>query len=42
MTQGLALDGMTSWLATTIVVWLVTTIAAITVPELLIRDRAEC
>jgi hypothetical protein len=28
---------MASWLATTVVVWLVTTIGAITLPELLIR-----
>jgi hypothetical protein len=31
---------MESWLATTVVVWLVTTIWAITLPELLIRDGA--
>jgi hypothetical protein len=36
-THGLTIDGMASWLATTVVVWLVTTIAAITLPELLIR-----
>jgi hypothetical protein len=40
LTQGLAIDGMTSWLATTVVVWLVTTIGAIMVPELLIHDVA--
>jgi hypothetical protein len=34
----LTIDDMASWLATTIVVWLVTTIGAITLPELLIRD----
>jgi len=39
-TRGLTIDGTASWLATTVVVWLVTTIGAITVPELLIRDRA--
>jgi hypothetical protein len=39
-THGLAIDGMASWLATTVVVWLVTTIGAITLPELLIRDGA--
>lgn len=38
--RGLAIDGTASWLATTIVVWLVTTIGAITLPELLTRDRA--
>jgi hypothetical protein len=38
-THGLSIDGMASWLATTVVVWLVTTIGAITLPELLSRDR---
>jgi hypothetical protein len=37
LTHGLTIDGMASWVATTVVVWLVTTIGAITVPELLIR-----
>ena len=40
LTRGLTIDGMASWLATTVVVWLVTTIGAITLPELLIRDGA--
>jgi len=40
LTHGLSIDGMESWLATTVVVWLVTTIGAITLPELLIRDGA--
>ena len=40
LTHGLTINGMASWLATTVVVWLVTTIWAITLPELLIRDRA--
>lgn len=40
LTRGLTIDGMASWLATTGVVWLVTTISAITLPELLIRDGA--
>jgi uncharacterized membrane protein YvlD (DUF360 family) len=40
LTRGLTIDGMESWLATTVVVWLVTTIGAITLPELLIRDGA--
>ncbi|OBH97708.1 phage holin family protein [Mycobacterium sp. E2733] len=35
LTHGLAIDGTASWLATTVVVWLVTTIGAITLPELL-------
>jgi hypothetical protein len=38
LTHGLTIKGMASWLATTVVVWLVTTIGAITLPELLIRD----
>jgi hypothetical protein len=38
LTDGLAIDGVASWLAATVVVWLVTTIGAITLPELLIRD----
>lgn len=37
LTHGLSIDGMPSWLAATAVVWLVTTIGAITIPELLIR-----
>jgi hypothetical protein len=41
LTYGLTIDGMASWLATTAVVWLVTTIGAITLPELLIRDGAD-
>lgn len=41
LTRGLTIDGMASWLATTVVVWLVTTIGAITLPELLIRDGAD-
>ncbi|CNI06389.1 Membrane protein of uncharacterised function [Mycobacterium tuberculosis] len=36
-THGLTIDGMAPWLATMVVVWLVTTIGAITLPELLIR-----
>jgi hypothetical protein len=40
LTHDLTIDGMASWLATTLVVWLVTTIWAITLPELLIRDGA--
>jgi hypothetical protein len=38
--HGLTIDGMAPWVATTVVVWLVTTIGAITLPELLIRDDA--
>ena len=40
LTRGLTIDGVASWLATTLVAWLVTTIGAITLPELLIRDGA--
>jgi hypothetical protein len=40
LTHGLVIEGMESWLATIVVVWLVTTIGAITLPELLIRDWA--
>jgi hypothetical protein len=42
LTHGLTIDGMAPWVATTVVVWLVTTIGAITLPELLIRDRCRC
>jgi Mycobacterial 4 TMS phage holin, superfamily IV len=38
LTHGLTIDGMASWLASTVVVWLVTTIGAITLPEPPIRD----
>jgi hypothetical protein len=38
LTRGITIEGAASWLATTVVVWLVTTIGAITLPELLIRD----
>ncbi len=37
LTRGLTIDGMASFLATTVAVWLATTIGAITLPELLIR-----
>jgi hypothetical protein len=40
LTHGLTIDGVASWLATTVLVWLITTIGAITLPELLIRDGA--
>jgi len=39
--HGLAVGGAAPWSATTLVVWLVTTIAAIALPELLIRDSAD-
>jgi hypothetical protein len=38
LARGLTVDGMAAWLATTVVVWLVTTIGAITLPELLTGD----
>lgn len=41
LTHGLTIDGMAPWVATTVVVWLVTTIGAITLPELLIGDEAD-
>jgi hypothetical protein len=40
LTQGLTIRGGASWVATTLVVWLVTTIGAISLPELLGRDEA--
>ena len=40
LTHGLTIDGMASWLAITVVVWLVTTIGAITLPELFIGAGA--
>ncbi|OMC49589.1 hypothetical protein A5744_03120 [Mycobacterium sp. IS-1264] len=38
LTHGITIDGTPSWLATTVVVWLVTTIG-VTLAELLIRAR---
>lgn len=38
VTHGLTIGGLASWLATTVAVWLMTTIGAITLPELLIRN----
>ena len=40
LTHGLTIRGTASWLAATIVVWLVTTIGAISLPEVLVRDVA--
>jgi hypothetical protein len=40
LAHGFIIDGVASWLATVAVVWLVTTIAAITLPELLIHDES--
>jgi hypothetical protein len=40
LTHGLTIQGVASWVATTIVVWLVTTVGAISLPEVLVRDAA--
>jgi Mycobacterial 4 TMS phage holin, superfamily IV len=41
VTHGLTVRGMASWVATTLVVWLVTTIGAVSLPELLRRQSAD-
>jgi Mycobacterial 4 TMS phage holin, superfamily IV len=41
LTHGLTIRGTASWLAATIVVWLVTTVGAISLPEVLARERAR-
>jgi Mycobacterial 4 TMS phage holin, superfamily IV len=38
LTDGLDIDGVASWVAATVVVWLVTTIGAV-VPEILVHDE---
>ena len=38
LTHGLTIDGIASWVATTVVVWLVTTIGAISLPDLFARE----
>jgi hypothetical protein len=40
LTEGLHIGGMTSWVAVTVVVWLVTTVGAISVPDALFRGEA--
>ena len=40
LTHGLTIHGVASWVAVTIVVWLVTTVGAISLPEVLVRDAA--
>ena len=40
LTHGLTIQGVASWVATTVVVWLVTTVGAISLPEVLVRDAA--
>ena len=39
-TDGLTIRGGASWVATTVVVWLVTTVGAISLPELFAREEA--
>lgn len=39
-THGLSIHGVASWIAATIVVWLVTTVGAIALPEALVREPA--
>ncbi|MCW2664591.1 MAG: hypothetical protein JWP83_5743 [Mycobacterium sp.] len=39
-THGLTIRGVASWLAATIIVWLVTTVGAISLPGVLVRDPA--
>lgn len=41
LTNGLTIRGGASWLATTVVVWLVTTIGAISLPDLFAREDAR-
>ena len=38
LTDGLTIRGIASWTATTVLAWLVTTVGAISLPELLARD----
>jgi Mycobacterial 4 TMS phage holin, superfamily IV len=40
LTHGLTIHGFPSWLATTVVVWLVTTIGAISLPDVFARENA--
>lgn len=40
LTDGLTVSGVPSWVATTVVVWLVTTIGAISLPDLFAREEA--
>jgi len=40
LTHGLTVRGVASWVAATIVVWLVTTVGAISLPEALVRGPA--
>lgn len=40
LTHGLTIRGVASWAATTVVVWLVTTIGAVSLPDLFAREKA--
>jgi hypothetical protein len=40
LTDGLTIHGFASWLATTVVVWLVTTVGAISLPDVFARQGA--
>jgi hypothetical protein len=40
LTDGLTIRGGASWVAATVVVWLVTTVGAISLPELFAREEA--
>lgn len=40
VTHGVTIIGVASWVAATIVVWLITTVGAISLPEVLVRDPA--
>ncbi|ULE34904.1 phage holin family protein [Mycobacterium sp. IDR2000157661] len=40
LTDGLSIDGFASWLTATLVVWLVTTIGAISLPETFSREHS--
>jgi hypothetical protein len=40
-TDGLTIRGIGSWVAITVVVWLVTTVGAISLPELFVRHEAS-
>ena len=41
LTHGLTIRGTASWFAATIVVWLVTTLGAISLPEAFVREPAD-
>ena len=40
-THGLTIRGLASWVATTVLVWVVTTLVAILLPELFTRDETS-